>query len=292
MPVFFAFVAYLLGALLLAALLLPALFPGIDALLGDEAEPSSALYRLAMLFMLIGLPWFLGSQRLLGWRQIGFTLPARTAWAAVIKGTALGAAVLAVLVAGLVLAGARVWAPAGDLDAGELLETLIGGLVGGLLVALIEETFFRGMMHGGMRRTLAFWPVALLTAAFYSAVHFIRPAELPAGNELDLASSLAMLAGGLAGLGEVAAIQDSFLALLVAGVFLSMVRERTGNVCWVIGIHAGWVLVVKLTKLLTDTDTSGGMALWVGQYDRITGWLAAIWLASLAAVYWHRSRPR
>jgi len=292
MPVFFAFVAYLLGALLLAALLLPVLYPGIDALFGDEAEPSGALYRLAMLFMLIGLPWFLKHQRLFDWREIGFTLPARRAWAAVFKGAGLGAAVLAVLVAGLILAGARVWSPAGDLDAGELLETLAGGLIGGLLVGLIEETFFRGMMHGGMRRTLAFWPTALLTAAFYAAVHFMRPARLPAGAELDLAASLAMLGEGLAGLGEVAAIHDSFLALLVAGVLLSMVRERTGNVCWVIGIHAGWVLVIKLTKPLTDTATSEGLSPWIGHYDQVTGWLAAIWLALVAGLYWYRSRPR
>jgi len=123
-------------------------------------------------------------------------------------------------------------------------------------------------------------------------VHFIRPAELPAGIELDLATSLAMLGGGLAGLGEVATIHDSFLALLVAGVFLSMVRERTGNICWVIGIHAGWVLVIKLTKLLTDTATSEGLSPWIGHYDRVTGWLAAIWLALVAGLYWYRSRPR
>lgn len=291
-PLFFAFVVYLLGALLLTALLLPVLYSAIDALTGDTIEPSGALYRLAMLLMLIGLPWFLRRLRLDSLREIGFTLPARAAWAAVFMGLGLGVAVLAVLVAGLLLVGARVWSPDANLGGGELLETLVSGLVGGLLIGLIEETFFRGMMHGGMRRTLAFWPTALLTGAFYAAVHFIRPAELSPGTELDLAASLAMLGEGLAGLADVGRIHDSFTALLVAGVFLAMVRERTGNICWVIGIHAGWVLVIKLTKLLTDSSEDGGLSTWIGHYDKITGWLAALWLALLAAVYWHRSRPR
>ncbi|MDZ7828926.1 MAG: CPBP family intramembrane glutamic endopeptidase [Halofilum sp. (in: g-proteobacteria)] len=292
MPVFLAFVAYLLGSLVLSALLLPLLYPGIEALLGDTAEPSSAMYRIAMLLMLLGFPWFLKRLRLLGWREIGFTLPARAAWVAVFKGLGLGTAMLAGLALVLVLVGARVYAHAGMPPAGELLEALLGGLIGGLLVGLIEEAFFRGMMHTGMRRRLAFWPTALLTGAFYAAVHFIRPAELPAGVELDLAASLSMLIQGLAGLFEFAAIHDSLVSLLVAGVLLAMVRERTGNICWVIGIHAGWVLVIKVTKLLTDVDKADGLSIWLGHYDKVTGWLAAMWLALVAAVYWRRSRPR
>jgi len=292
MPVFLAFVAYLLGSLVLAALLLPQLYPGIEALFGDATEPSSALYRIAMLLMLFGFPWFLKRLQLLGWREIGFTLPARPAWIALFKGLGLGTAMLAVLAVALVLAGARVIDHADLPGAGELLETLLEGLVGGLLVGLIEEAFFRGMMHTGMRRRLAFWPTAILTGAFYAALHFVRPADLPAGAELDLAASLSMLGQGLAGPLQVTAIHDSFVALMIAGVLLSMVRERTGNICWVIGIHAGWVLVIKLTKLLTDTDKTDGLPIWIGHYDRVTGWMAAIWLALLAGLYWHRSRPR
>jgi membrane protease YdiL (CAAX protease family) len=293
MPVLLAFVAYLLGSLVLSALLLPLVYPGIDALFGDEAEPSGAMYRIAMFLMLLGFPWFLKRQRLLGWHEIGFTLPARPAWIAVFKGLGLGTAMLTGLALVLVLAGARVYVHAGMPPAGELLEALLGGLIGGLLVGLIEEAFFRGMMHTGMRRRLAFWPTALLTGAFYASVHFIRPAELPAGTELDLSASLSMLGQGLAGLFEFAAIHDSFISLLVAGVLLAMVRERTGNICWVIGIHAGWVLVVNVTKLLTDTDKTDGLPIWVGHYDKVTGWLAAIWLALVAGWYWYRTRsPR
>lgn len=286
MAVLLAFVAYLLGALLLSALLLPLTYPWLAALLGDAAEPSRALYRLAMLFMLLGLPWFLRRQDLLSWRAIGFTLRRRPAWSAVLQGFLIGAAMLLVLTAYLVLLGARRPAVPADFGAVDLLQLILAAAVAGLLVGVIEEAFFRGMMHRGMRRRLSFWPTALLTAGFYAAVHFIRPAELPPGTELDLMAALGMLWRGLAGLGELARIHDSFLALLLAGVFLSMVRERTGSICWVIGIHAGWVLAIKVAKRLTDAETVGGGSAWIGQYDQFIGWAAVVWLALLTMAYW------
>lgn len=288
MRVFVAFVAYLLGSLLLSALLLPVLYPGVQALLGDEAEPSRVLYRLAMLFMLLGFPWFLKRLDLLGWRALGFILPARATWLAVFRGLGIGFLILLVLSVGLVLVGARVYAPDDDAWT-ELLYVVVTGLVGGLLVGLIEETFFRGMMHTGLRRSLSFPATAFLTGMFYAAVHFIRPDRLQVGAEVDVITSLSMLLGGLAGLTEIGRILDSFAALLVAGVFLSMVRERTGHIGWVIGIHAGWVLAIRLIRFLTDSDRSEGLSIWVGYYDKVTGLMAAILLAAVAAFYWQRS---
>ncbi len=286
-----AFLLYFFGCLLLSALLLPVLHPLLALALGDAAEPSGVLYRVAMLLMLAGFPWFLKRLDLLDWRALGFTLPARAAWTAIGRGLALGVAILALLVAGLLLTGARHLDPEG-FAAGRLLEVALAGVVTGLLVGVIEEAFFRGVMHTGMRRTLAFWPTALLTSTIYAALHFVRPAELPAGAELDVAASLEMVWLGLANLGDVARIHDSLLALLLAGLLLAMVRERTGGILWCIGIHAGWVAVIKVTKYLTDSAGPAGASIWIGGYDRITGWLAAIWLLLLVAAYWHRNRDR
>jgi len=102
-----------------------------------------------------------------------------------------------------------------------------------------------------------------------------------------------MISDGLARLASPAPFADSFVTLIVVGVFLSMVRERTGNILWAIGIHAGWITIIKLYKYLTDTTLVDGMASpWIGTgYDDITGWMATLWLAAIAAVYWYRSRP-
>jgi len=104
--------------------------------------------------------------------------------------------------------------------------------------------------------------------------------------------SLQMLGLGLANLADIGRIYDSFVALLVAGLLLAMVRERSGNILWCIGIHAGWVMVIKITKYLTDTNTAQGHPLWIGHYDNVTGLLAFLWLTLLAAGYWYAGRPQ
>lgn len=288
MRAFVAFIVYFFGCLLLAAILVPWVQPWLQSILGDGATPSRTLYRFAMLLALVGFPWFLRTQQLNSWHLVGYTLPMRQAWMAIGKGLLYGILILLVLVIGLLLVDAREIALRDDFSAGRLIKIVITGLVSGLLVGVIEETFFRGMMHTGMRRSLGFWPTALIISAFYAAVHFIRPMRLPENTPLTLSTSLDMALQGIARLMDFATIADSFFALLMAGLLLSMVRERTGSILWTIGIHAGWVAVIKTTKHVTDAR--GGESFWIGSYDQITGWMAALWLILLSAWYWRQSR--
>ena len=99
-----------------------------------------------------------------------------------------------------------------------------------------------------------------------------------------------MMWGGFQQLGHVSEIADRFIALLVAGVFLSMVRERTGSVLWAIGIHAGWVMAIKIGKKLTDSDPYAA-ASWLISNDGITGWGSTLWMGAIAAVYWWWTDP-
>jgi membrane protease YdiL (CAAX protease family) len=173
-----------------------------------------------------------------------------------------------------------------------LIRTLLGGLVAGLAVGLIEETFFRGLLHTGMRRSLGFWSTAILTALLYAALHFMKPEAL-AGAHFDSAAAFDSITIGFGRVAEFAPISDSFITLVIVGLFLSMVRERTGNILWAIAIHAGWVMIIKLAKYLTNTTHIDGQAsFWVGEYDHITGWMASLWLGVIAIVYWLRTQPR
>ena len=113
------------------------------------------------------------------------------------------------------------------------------------------------------------------------------------GAALDTATALDSIATGLGRIGDFTPIADSFITLVVVGLVLSMVRERSGNIIWAIAIHAGWVMIIKLAKYLTDTSYVDGKAsFWVGEYDHITGWMATLWLGAIAAVYWVYTRPK
>lgn len=291
MTVFLLFFAYLLGFLLLSAVVVPPLFPAVFGPLGLEQD--SSLYRFAMLSAALCLPLFLRWLSLNSWASAGYTLPRARAWQAIGNGLLVGIAILSVLTASQWLIGIHEFSPPADKwSALYLLRYLLAGLLSGLAVGFIEETFFRGLMHTGMRRHVGFWTTALLTATFYAAVHFMKPGELGDGT-FDTVNALQMIWTGLARVADIGPVADSFVTLVVVGVFLSMVRERTGNILWAIGIHAGWVTIIKVYKYLTNTVyVDGEQSFWIGDYDDITGWMATLWLGAIAAIYWYRTDPR
>ena len=72
------------------------------------------------------------------------------------------------------------------------------------------------------------------------------------------------------------------VALFLVGVLLGLVRERSGHIGWCIGLHAGWVFVIQVTRQLTDGNEASPYAYLVGDYDGIIGWAAAGWIGLLA----------
>ena len=291
MVVFLLFLAYLVACLALAALLVPALQPQVFGPLG--LAPESSLYRFAMLAALAGFPLFLRRLQLNNWQAAGYTLARYAAWRSLGAGLLVGIAIMAALNGAQWVMETHHFAPRPDRwNLVYFLRTLSTGLLSGLAVALIEETLFRGLMHTGMRRRLGFWSTALLTAGLYASLHFVKPAA-PGDLVFDTPNALRMIGAGIGRLNDFAPIADSFSTLLIAGIFLSMVRERSGNILWAIGIHAGWVMMIKMMKYLTNpTITAGQTSPWIGSYDNITGWLATLWLGSLALLYWYWPRTR
>jgi uncharacterized protein len=289
MPVILAFLALLLGCLLISSLLLPWLAPLFASAIG--LTPDRTLYRFAMLLGLIGLPWMLRRLKLNGREAMGFRREPHGTAHALMNGMLIGMLILIGLIGGQIASGARVVVLGhSSHQIWDIVRVALSGAVGGLLVGLIEEFFFRGPMHTGARRSLGFWPVALLTGLFYSLVHFIRP--LPFGDApVDIANALHSMFGGLAQLDRLDQHFDRFVALWIAGIFLSMVRERTGNILWAIGIHAGWVAIIKLGKLLTDADPHATTAYLISS-DGVTGWLSSIWMGAIALIYWRISATR
>ncbi len=287
MRVFLAFLLYLAGCMLLSALLLPWLQPLFAALLG--ATPDRSLYRFGMLLGLLGLPWLLRRLDLTAPRLMGIERPPGVLRRELLAGLTWGIGLMALVLALLLASGVR-YIPEGQDLLPRLAAGAAGGLISGLAVGLIEEFFFRGPLQGGMRRSLPILPVALATGAFYAAVHFVRPAPLPPGTELDIPAALGMLGGGLANLRHFADYADSFLALLAAGVFLALTRERTGRIWFAIGMHAGWVMMIRVAKKTSRTDHGSPWAWLIGDYDNITGWLAAALLAACALLYWRITR--
>jgi len=250
-----------------------------------DYEPQRVMGRLAQVFILLGLWPFL---RLLGLNDrvaLGFGLARRPFLLRVGLGWLLGVSILAALMWALLGLGVRV----PDLpDAGLaaiVAEQAVAALIGGLLIGLLEELFFRGALFSAVRRRGTLTEAVVWSALLYALVHLLKPHELPPGVAFDWDGARLMFAQVFSGLFQWEHL-DTLAALFMAGVFLALVRERTGHIGWCIGLHAGWVFVIQVSRRVTDGDDTAALAFLTGSYDGVIGWLAVLWLALLSWLYW------
>lgn len=269
----------LLAALGLAGLLAPPLFAALDGRLSLQ----TLLGRGALLLIALAA-WYCVRREGLNRLALGIGTGGGLAWRALGAGFLLGVLILGVLSAGLLWLEIRQpdweslhqpW-PHVLLSAGKALLT-------GAVVAVIEEPLFRGVLLGVLRRKSGAVLAVLSSAVYYALPHFLRAeAKIPA-DQVHWDSGLTLAGEALRHLADWGHA-DSFLALWLAGVFLAVLRLKT-NLFYCIGVHAGWVFVLRLSRSLTDLDPKGPRADWVGGYDGMIGWFAAAWLG-LVTLAW------
>jgi membrane protease YdiL (CAAX protease family) len=277
------FFIYLVVALILTALLYLPVFQVLNAIW--EVRPDRVFYRMAMVIAILGFWPYLKLLSINKLDALGYSLARTRFLRSLAVGMVIGVVIMAVHAALLVLLGSRVIEP-GNLHFSDLIESFMTGLISGILVALIEETFFRGAMYHHMRCYNNALTVCILTSLFYAVVHFTRPPLAAGSLYIDWSSGFVMLSGMLYQFKDFSAIADSFIALFAAGLLLGLVRERTGNLAFCIGIHAGWVLMIKLTREVTNADTNSPAAFLIGSYDNVIGWAATGVLVAVTVGYW------
>ena len=164
-----------------------------------------------------------------------------------------------------------------------LAAAVAEGAAVGLAVAVIEETFFRGLMYRAIERESGFAAAAWWTALVYASIHFFARVKIPAG-EVAWDSGFRLLAGALANLAHPLTIIDSFVTLTLVGLLLAQVRRRTGAIAACIGLHMGWVWVIKSTLAVGREVEPSALSFLVSRFDGYTGWLVAAWALLLVVV--------
>ena len=277
-----SFFLFLCGCLVLGALsTYPLVLTGWFAL-----EPARLMSRLTQVFILLGawpfLRWYGTSDRV----SLGYGTQRRAFLHALGLGWLIGVALL--LVPALVLTRLAVLVPSPLITWDQIASKALQALAAGFLIALLEETFFRGALWSAIRRYGGWVSAAVGSAALYAIVHFMKPAGLPAGMAFDWSGALFMfIQVFVAGLDW--QDLDSAATLFLGGLLLALVRERTGHIGWCIGLHAGWVWVIQTTRKATDPNPESPLAFLVGNYDSFLGWLVLAWIAVVVVAYWRWS---
>jgi membrane protease YdiL (CAAX protease family) len=246
--------------------------------------------RIAMLVLLAELVWVCRHLKLFSKADYGYGLPWRVFLKRSILWGVIGMLSAAVGAAFLLLSGLRIKDPEFVPSALGYLRIFAVGLSSGVAVALIEETLMRGAMHTAIEREAGPWTAALLTAPLFAVLHLYAKVRIPT-EELAWHSGFDLLIRSFAPLGDLSLVYDSLLSWLIVGLILSLTRALTGNIAIAIGLHAGWVVVLRMLQEATVRGNTPQFSLWVGRFDGLLGlWLVPWGLAVLAALWFTRAR--
>lgn len=281
------FLAAIAGTLVIAALAAWPVYQLAHSLQPDW-EFHKVTGRLWQLLMLAGIAvavWRLGLRGRADW---GYNLPrARFLRQA---GTGLAFGVVTMLPMALAIVALGIRKPLPDFGPAMLVSGIVAGALTGLVVAFVEETFFRGLMFRAVLRDSGPATAILASALLYAAIHFFARAKIPHAD-VDWGSGITLLSSSLSRFADPAGIADAFITLALVGLLLGLVRYWTGSIAAGLGLHMGWVCLIKATSTVTRHDEAAGWSFLVSDFDGFTGWLVAGWsFAILLAIVLARGR--
>lgn len=241
--------------------------------------------RIAMLVLLLGLVGLCRHLHLTNKRDFGYALPWRRFLAQSLWWGVVGMVTAAVGAAFLLYTRLRVVDPGFVPSAAAIARIFLVGVGSGISVALLEETVFRGVMHTAIERESGTWPAALLTAPLFAVLHFFAKVRIPAAD-IGWGSGFDLLVLSFAPLSHPSLVFDSLLSWLVVGLILSLTRVLTGNIAVAIGLHAGWVVVLRMLQESTAAGYSPEYCAWVGRFDGLLGYWMLPWGVAIATLLW------
>jgi len=169
--------------------------------------------------------------------------------------------------------------------AGLVAKKMLVSLLLALIISLIEEPLFRGILFAGLNKKLSVISAILISSSYYAALHFLNSKTPIPVDQASLASAFSLLGEAFANLLN-PEILSAFFALLMVGIFLGVVRAKVKQslgLC--IGCHTCWVWQIKMSKNLFNTDASSDYLYLVSSYDGVIGPLVTGWLALAIAGY-------
>lgn len=161
---------------------------------------------------------------------------------------------------------------------GLLARNMAISLLLALIISLIEEPLFRGILLVGLSKKVPVMAAILISSTYYAALHFLSSkTDIPV-QDLNVFSGFKLLGEAVGNLLN-PNILSAFFALLMVGVFLAVLRTQVkAGLGLCIGCHTCWVWQIKMSKKLFNTDFSSDYLYLVSSYDGVIGPLVTVWL--------------
>ncbi len=150
---------------------------------------------------------------------------------------------------------------------------LIAGLVG-----CIEELLFRGFVFQGMLLDMSAASAVCISSLFFSLLHFFKVKLIVSTGFQPFIGFVIIYHSFKNIIVNFSDIWSSLIGLFLVGSVLSYSFLRTKALYLAIGLHAGWVFLIKTNKLFFDHHAGKNVAWLFGDSYIVTGVLGWVFL--------------
>ena len=179
----------------------------------------------------------------------------------------------------IVIDEARVW----TLE--KIASSLLGAFFLALLVSLLEEPMFRGILISAYAKRIGISATIFVSSFYYALLHFIKTKTAIPVEQAEISDSFRLLVEAFQNLLNPEHL-GAFWALLMVGIFLAVMRTRLQlSLAWCIGCHAAWVCQIKMAHKITDVNFDSDLLYLISPYDGVIGPMVAIWLTLVICIY-------
>lgn len=147
-----------------------------------------------------------------------------------------------------------------------------------VLVGCIEELLFRGFIFQGMLLDMSAVSAVCISSLFFSSLHFFRVKFIVSTGFQPLVGFSIIYHTFENIIVDFSANLSTLIGLFLVGAVLSYSFLRTKSLYLAIGLHAGWVFLIKTNKLIFDHHAGKNVAWLFGDDYIVTGVLGWIFL--------------
>lgn len=182
-----------------------------------------------------------------------------------------------------------------DLSWQKWVSKFAGCISGGLLIAIMEEFFFRGFIFTSLRDKVFRGRIRLamvVTSLFYASVHFVSIRKPEISPDPGFMDSLKMIAAPIQSFADWQAVWPAAIGLFLFGMVLNYSAVRTKSLYASIGLHAGAVLFVRIIGLFI-AFLEKNVLFWSTKkvYDGILGWICLLLIGWVLSRLFKKTDP-
>jgi membrane protease YdiL (CAAX protease family) len=268
----FTFAIALVAAIVAAAIAAPFVAVGVAAL-GFHFPFPRIFDRVVMVALFGAMLAIWRRLRLMTLLRTGFAAPRKNGVRA-LRGFGVGLAVIGGFFLAAVLMGAS-----GHARIDHAARLLPKYLLSAIVIGILEEGFFRAFLFGGVREEFGPTTALVASSAFYAMAHLVRAPAHFYVTTLEPGAGFRTLSMSLAQFSQPSAALPTLLGLFLLGIVLAEAFMMSGTVYFSAGLHAGFVMGVKLwPRLISHPARLPGWFVGWGHIPLISGvvgWIAA-----------------